>query len=120
MNNWRLGSVESIFANLIWDNAPISSGDLAKLASDAIGWKKTTSYTVLKRLCDRGIFQNQNGIITVLINRDDFYAYQSGQYVKESFSGSLPAFLVAFSRKKKLSTDEINELQRIIDDMRRK
>ena len=120
MNNWRLGSVESTFADIIWSNAPIASGDLAKLALDAIGWKKTTSYTVLKRLCDRGIFQNNNGVITILISHDDFYANQSDEYIQESFSGSLPDFLVAFSRRRKLSIDEIDELQHIIDDMRRK
>ena len=120
MNNWRLGAVEAVFADIIWTNAPISSAELAKHAFDKIGWKKTTSYTVLKRLCDRGLFQNQNGIITSQISREDFYSYQSDEYVKEAFSGSLPDFLVAFSRRKKLSNIEIDELHRIIDDMRRR
>ena len=119
MINWRLGEVESRFADLIWTNAPISSGELAKLAQAKIGWKKTTSYTVLKRLCDRGIFQNNKGIIIPLIGREDFYANQSEEYVQHVFSGSLPAFLVAFGRRKKLSEAEIDELKHIIDDMRR-
>ena len=120
MNSWRLGEVEARFADLIWDNVPISSGELAKLTHAEIGWKKTTSYTVLKRLCDRGIFQNDGGVITSLISREDFYANQSDEYVQQSFSGSLPAFLVAFGLRKKLSETEIDEIQRIIDDMRRR
>lgn len=112
--------MESQFADLIWSNAPISSGELAKLALAQIGWKKTTSYTVLKRLCDRGIFRNDGGIITALVSREDFYANQSDEYIQQSFSGSLPAFLVAFGRRKKLSDAEIDELQRIIDDIRRR
>ena len=120
MNNWRLGAVESTFADLIWSNAPISSGDLAKLASQRIGWKKTTTYTVLKRLCDRGLFQNDGGTVTIRMDREEFYARQSEEYVKESFDGSLPAFLVAFGRRKKMSEDELEELQRLIDDMRRR
>jgi predicted transcriptional regulator len=119
MNNWRLGIVEASFADLIWNNAPISSGALAKLAAEKIGWKKTTTYTVLKRLCDRGIFQNDGGTVMTLIGREEFYARQSEEYVQESFAGSLPAFLVAFGSRKKLTDREIDELQRVIDDMRR-
>lgn len=119
MNDWKLGAVESRFADLIWHNAPLSSGTLAKLAAEALGWKKTTAFTVLKRLCDRGIFQNDSGTVTALISREEFYARQSEEYVQESFDGSLPAFLVAFGSRKKLTNEEINELQRVIDKMRR-
>lgn len=119
MNDWKLGAMESRFADLIWHNAPLSSGTLAKLAAEALGWKKTTAFTVLKRLCDRGIFQNDSGTVTALISREEFYARQSEEYLQESFDGSLPAFLVAFGSRKKLTDEEIEELQRVIDKMRR-
>ena len=118
MNTWKLGTVEARFADLIWHNAPLSSGELAKRAAQALGWKKTTAFTVLKRLCDREIFKNEGGTVTALISREDFYARQSEEYLQESFGGSLPAFLVAFGRSKKLSVEEVEELQRLIDGMR--
>lgn len=104
---------------MIWDNEPISSGDLAKLANKEWEWKKTTSFTVLKRLCERGLFQNQNGIVTSLITRKEFFALHSELYVEETFGGSLPAFLTAFGTRKKLTDKEIDEIQKIIDSMRR-
>ena len=119
MADWKLGTVESRFADLIWENEPITSGALAKLALEALDWKKTTAFTVLKRLCDRGIFQNDGGTVTSLISREEFYARQSEEYVRESFQGSLPAFLAAFGSRSKLSEKEIDELQRMIDNMRR-
>ena len=118
MNNWRLGAVEARFADIIWKHAPLTSGELAKMAEKALGWKKTTAFTVLKRLCDREIFKNECGTVTALISREDFYARQSEEYLQESFGGSLPAFLVAFGRSKKLSVEEVEELQRLIDGMR--
>ena len=114
----QMGQVESRFADIIWENEPISSGDLAKLGNKEFEWKKTTSFTVLKRLCERGIFQNQNGTVTSLVSREEFYARHSDQYVEETFGGSLPAFLTAFGRKNKLSDKEIDEIQMIIDSMR--
>ena len=119
MNELRMGTAEARFADIIWENEPISSGDLAKLGYEEFEWKKTTCYTVLKRLCERGIFQNQKGIVTSLISREDYYARHSEQYVEETFGGSLPAFLTAFGSRKKLSDKEVNELQKIIDSMRR-
>ena len=118
MADWKLGAVEARFADLIWENEPLSSGALAKLALEALDWKKTTAFTVLKRLCDREIFKNEGGTVTALISREDFYARQSEEYLQESFGGSLPAFLVAFGRSKKLSVEEVEELQRLIDGMR--
>ena len=114
----QMGQVESRFADIIWENEPISSGDLAKLGNKEFEWKKTTSFTVLKRLCERGIFQNQNGTVTSLVSREEFYARHSDQCVEETFGGSLPAFLTAFGRKNKLSDKEIDEIQMIIDSMR--
>ena len=118
MSELRMGAAEARFADIIWTNEPITSGDLAKLGFEEFEWKKTTCYTVLKRLCERGIFQNQKGIVTSLISREDYYARHSEQYVEETFGGSLPAFLAAFGSRKKLSDKEVNELQKIIDSMR--
>ena len=119
MGELRMGTVEAKFADIIWDHEPVSSGDLAKLANQEFEWKKTTSFTVLKRLCERGLFQNQNGIVTSLISREEFYARHSELYVEEAFGGSLPAFLAAFGTRKKLTDQEIDEIQKIIESMRR-
>ena len=111
----KMGALESRFADIIWNYEPIPSGQLIKLAEQELNWKSTTSYTVLKRLCNRGLFQNQKGAVTSLISRDDFYAMQSEQFVEETFHGSLPAFLAAFSKRKKLTEEDVMELKRIID-----
>ena len=118
MSEYKLGVIESRFADIIWNNEPISSSELAKLALSELEWKKSTTYTVLKRLCDRGIFINDNGTVKALISRSDFYAMQSEAVVNDSFSGSLPAFVAAFSSRKKLSDEEINQLQDMINKMR--
>ena len=119
MSELRMGAIESRFADMIWENEPVPSPELVKLAERELNWKKSTTYTVLKRLCERGIFQNQGGIVTSLISRQDFYAVQSEKFVEETFSGSLPAFLAAFTTRKKLSDEEITELQALIDQSRR-
>ena len=118
MAEYKLGEVESIFADIIWSNEPLSSRRLAELAGERLSWKRTTTYTVLKRLCDRGLFQNVGGQVTSLVKRGEFLAGQSEQFVEETFQGSLPAFLAAFSSRKKLSDAEIDELQKVIDSMR--
>ena len=118
MDDWKLGMVESRFAQLIWDNAPIRSGDLVKLCGKELGWKKSTTYTVLKKLSEKGLFQTQDSIVTVLISKQEFEGLQSQQFVDEAFAGSLPAFLTAFGSRKKLSDSEIEELQRVIESMR--
>ena len=91
---------------------------MAELALEKLNWKRTTTYTVLKRLCDKGLFQNQGGTVTALISREEFYARQSERFVEDTFQGSLPAFLAAFGSRKKLSDAEIDQLQKIIDGMR--
>ena len=118
MADIRMGPAETQFAEMIWENEPIASGLLSKKAEEALHWKKTTSFTVLKRLCERGIFQNLNGIVTSLISREEFFARHSQQYVQENFGGSLPAFLAAFSTHKKLSDKEIEEMKHLIEKMR--
>lgn len=119
MSNLKLGAVESRFADLIWTHVPVSSTQLVRLAEEALGWKKSTTYTVLRRLCGRGIFQNEGGTVIALLSREEYYAAQSEQFVEETFSGSLPAFLAAFTARKRLSDEEISELQRLIDENRR-
>ena len=119
MSELRMGAIESRFADMIWQNEPITSPELVKLAAKELDWKKSTTYPVLKRLCERGIFQNNDGTVTSLISKQDFYAVQSEKFVDETFSGSLPAFLAAFTTRKKLSDIEINELQKLIDQNRR-
>ncbi|MCF2557149.1 BlaI/MecI/CopY family transcriptional regulator [Fournierella massiliensis] len=119
MADAKLGAAEGRFADLIWQNEPLSSSLLAKLAEEELGWKKSTSYTVLKRLCDRGIFANQQGTVRSLLSREDFYAARGEQFLQEGFQGSLPAFLAAFSKRNKLSDQDIQELQELIQQMRR-
>lgn len=119
MSELRMGAVESRFADIIWQHEPVSSTELVRLAAGELSWKKSTTYTVLKRLCERGIFQNECGTVTSLISRKDFYAVQSEKFVEETFDGSLPAFLAAFTTRKKLSEEEIDELRRLIDRNRR-
>ena len=118
MAEYRLGEVESIFADIIWKNEPLTSRRLAELAEQRLNWKRTTTYTILKRLCDRGLFQNQEGTVTSLLSREEFYARQSEQFVEDTFQGSLPAFLAAFGSRKKLSDAEIDDLQKVIESMR--
>ena len=118
MSEYKLGAIEARFADMIWAQEPVSSGELAKLAQQELTWKKSTTYTVLKRLCERGLFQNEGGTVTALVSREDFYALQSEKFVEETFDGSLPAFLAAFGSRKKLSDKEIDELEKLIEKMR--
>lgn len=115
MADYQMGAVESRFADIIWNNEPITSSLLAKLSEESLGWKKTTSFTVLKRLCDKGIFQNIKGTVTSLVSRQEFYAAQSEKFVEDTFSGSLPAFLAAFTTRKQLTKEEIAQLRRLVD-----
>ena len=118
MAEYKLGEVESIFADIIWNNEPLSSRRLAELAEQRLSWKRTTTYTILKRLCDRGLFRNEGGTVSSLVSKEEFHARQSEQFVEDTFQGSLPAFLAAFGSRRKLSDAEIDELQRVIDSMR--
>lgn len=115
MDDKKLGAVEARFADLIWQNAPIRSGELVKLCEAELQWKKPTTYTVLRRLCQRGIFSNDDGVVTARISREEFYAMQSERFVEETFSGSLPSFLAAFTRRRSLSAAEIEEIRKMID-----
>ena len=116
MDDTRLGAVESQFADIIWKNAPLSSRDLVKLCQQQLEWKKSTTYTVLKKLCDRCIFQNEDGIVTPLVSRQEFHARQSQRFVEETFQGSLPAFISAFASGKKLSPQDVSDIRRMLDE----
>ena len=114
----RLGEVEARFADIIWNNEPLSSGRLAELAAQELGWKESTSYTILKRLCQRGLFRNEKRTVTSLISKEEFFALQSEKFVDDTFDGSLPAFLAAFSRRKRYTEEEVERMKRILDSMR--
>ena len=115
MDPLKLGAVESRFADIIWKHEPLSTAELVKLSGKELNWKRTTTYTVLKRLSERGLFQNQSGIVTSRISREEFYSIQSERFVEETFDGSLPAFLAAFTARKELTPKEISEIRQLID-----
>lgn len=117
MEEYTLGVIESRFADMVWEAAPISTAELVKMCEEELGWKRTTTYTVLKKFEKRGIFQNQKGTVLVLISKEEFYGRQSEEYVERSFGGSLPGFLTAFTKRKKLSKEEIEEIRKMIDEM---
>ncbi len=115
MNDMKLAVVESRFADIIWSNEPIASRELAKLCEQELSWKRTTTYTVLKKLCDRGVFQNIKGIVKSVISKQEFYGMQGEKLVDEAFDGSLPAFIAAFTKRKSLTPEEIAQIRRMID-----
>lgn len=114
MSDLQIGEGEARFADIIWNNEPIASGILAKQSEEQLGWKKTTSYTVLKRLCNKGLFKNEKGTVTSLISKQEFDSMKSEKFVEDTFNGSLPAFISAFTSRKKLSHDEIEQLRRMV------
>ena len=116
MNEYKLAQSEARFADLIWKNEPIPSGELVKLCEKEMDWKKSTTYTVLKKLCEKGIFKNENSIVSAIIKKDEFYGKQSRWFVEDTFGGSLPKFLTAFMGGKKLSGYQAEELKRLIDE----
>ena len=112
----QLGVIEARFADMIWEREPVTSSELVKAAETAFGWKRTTTHTVLKRLCEKGLFKNTRGTVTSLISRPQFYAIQSRQFVKNTFKGSLPAFLAAFTQSSKLTSEEAEAIRKLIDE----
>lgn len=111
----ELGEIQEQFAKIIWDMEPIKSGDLVKIAHEQLGWKKSTTYTVLRKLCEKGLFQNIDGTVSSLISKAEFDSAKTHKFVDENFTGSLPSFLAAFTRNKRLSKKEVNEIQEMID-----
>ena len=114
MADMRLGPVESRFAELIWDGEPISSTELVHLAERELEWKKSTTYTVIKRLTERGVVKTEDAVVTALVSRDEVQRAESRAFVERNFSGSLPGFLNAFVGGRGLSAEEAEELRRMI------
>ena len=115
MKEMRMGESETRFAKIIWQNEPVTTKQMIKLCEQELGWKRTTTYTVLKNLCEKGIFQVQDSIVTSLVSRKEFFAAQSEKFVELSFDGSLPQFLVAFAERKALTQEEVDAIQQFIN-----
>ena len=115
MEEIKLGMVEARFADIVWQKAPISTKELVASCEKELNWKRTTTYTVLKKLCDKGIFKTENSIVTVLISKEEFYAIQSEKFVDDAFGGSLPAFIAAFASRKKLSERELEKIRDMLE-----
>ena len=118
MGDLKLGAVEAHFADLVWQNEPLTTKELVALCEKELSWKRTTTYTVLKKLCEKGIFRTENSTVSSLIARGEFYAMQSEKFVEDTFDGSLPAFIAAFASRKKPSEEEIEEIRRMIDSLK--
>lgn len=116
MAEYQLGEVEARFADIIWQNEPIATNALVKLCEEQLQWKKSTTYTVLKRLCEKGIFQNQRGTVTSMLTKTEFNAAQSERFIEKIFDGSLPAFLAAFTSRKGLTPEEVQQLREMVEN----
>ena len=116
MENARLGAVEARFADIVWKNESLTTRELVNLCEKELNWKRTTTYTVLKKLCERRTFLTENSRVTALVSREEFYAIQSEKFVEDTFDGSLPAFLAAFTARKALTDEEVNELRRMVKE----
>lgn len=120
MKQIELAAVQERFADLVWAHEPIASGELVKVCEKELNWKKPTTYTVLRKLCQKGLLQNVNGIVSSLISKEDFYSSKSEQIIEDSYKGSLPAFIAAFTSRKKLTESEVDEIQKMIDTFKQK
>lgn len=116
METYKLGEMEQKFAELIWEHEPVASGALAKLCEEAFEWKRTTTYTMLKRLCQRNIFANEKGTVVAKMTREEFLGAQGEQFINENYQGSLPRFLAAFNKRKRMSESEIAQLKKLIEE----
>lgn len=112
----QLGVIEARFADMIWEREPVTSSELVKLAAEAFTWKRTTTHTVLKRLCEKGLFENNKGTVTSLISRSQFYSMQSRRFVEDAFDGSLPAFIAAFTQNRRLTSEEADKIRKMIEE----
>ena len=118
MKEIGLGAIQERFADIVWAEEPVSSGELVKLCERELSWKKSTTYTVLRKLCEKGLLRNEDGVVTSRVSREEFYSAKTEQIVEASFHGSLPAFVAAFVSRKKLSAEEAAEIQQMIDVFR--
>lgn len=116
----QLGVIEARYADMIWEHEPVTSSELVKLTAVAFNWKRTTAHNMLRRLIDKGLFQNENGVVTSVVSRDEFYSRQSKQYVEDTFAGSLPAFIAAFTQNSRLTQEEAVVIRKMIDQAEEK
>lgn len=119
MKDFELGAIQERFADIVWAHEPIASGDLAKICEKELNWKRPTTYTVLRKLCEKGLLQNKDGIVASLVSREEFYSAKSEQIIEDSYQGSLPAFVASFIYRKNISAEEADEIQRMIDSFRK-
>ena len=119
VRDMEIGEVQERFANLVWDHEPIPSGQLVKLCEQELNWKKPTTYTVLRKLCEKGLCRNEDGLVSAVLTREQFASRRSEQFVDNAFHGSLPAFVAAFTAQKGLSAQEAEEIQQMIDKFRK-
>ena len=119
METPKIFESEYRFCRILWENEPIGSGALVQLCREKLGWKPTTTYTVIKRLSERGVVKNENAVVTSLVSREEVQTAEIDELVETRFDGSLPAFLAAFARGRKLSEKEIDEVQSMIDTFRK-
>lgn len=116
MGDFKLAEIESRFVELVWQREPIASGELVSLCEKELNWKKSTTYTVLRRLSQKGILKNEDAMVSSRIKKEEYMARCSEQVVEDTFEGSLPQFVAAFMSRKKLSRKQIEEIQKLIDD----
>ena len=119
MKSIELAAVQERFADIVWENEPIASGDLVQICEKKLNWKKPTTYTVLRKLCEKGLLQNADGIVSSLISKEEFYSAKSEQIIEDSYKGSLPAFIAAFTSHKKLTKKDVDEIQQLIDTFKK-
>ena len=119
MKDFELGAIQERFAVIVWEHEPIASGELAKICEKELDWKRPTTYTVLRKLCEKGLLQNKDGIVVSLISREEYYSAKSEQIVEESYQGSLPAFVASFISRKHITAEEAEEIQKLIDEFRK-
>ena len=119
MKSIELAAVQERFADIVWENEPIASGDLVQICEKKLNWKKPTTYTVLRKLCEKGLLQNVDGIVSSLISKEEFYSAKSEQIIEDSYKGSLPAFIAAFTSHKKLTKKDVDEIQKLIDTFKK-
>ena len=115
MTEIQLGCIEALYADMIFEHEPVSSSELVKMTAVEVNWKRTTAHNVLRRLIDKGLFKNENGLVTAVISREEFYSRQSKKYVQDSFAGSLPAFIAAFTKNNRLTAEEAEAIHKMID-----
>ena len=118
MEEIQLGEIESRFADMVWEREPITSHELVKLTAEEFGWARTTTHNVIRKLVAKGLLENNKGTVTSVISREQFYSMQSRRFVDSSFEGSLPAFIAAFTKGKRLSKKEAEEIKKMIDEAR--